>query len=122
MTTLHMFRGDSTRIMSTVKDEDTGAPLDLAPFRVTFTMKKRVSDSDAAVTVIQKDTVEGSVQTDANIVTVFLSPSDTEDFPDAAQRMLWDIQIVSAAGDVYTIDQGDILITPDITRSHPLPP
>ncbi len=122
MTSLQMFRGDSTRIMSKVYDEDTGDPLDLAPFRAFFTMKQRVSDLDDAVTVIKKDTVQGSVQTSGNIITVFLAPTDTEGFPDVAQRYLWDIEIVSPAGDVYTVDDGDIVVRPDVTRRRLLPP
>lgn len=118
-TTLNVYRGDTIRIECTVIDEDTGDPVVLDPYVVRFTMKRTVGDPDDYVATIRKSTRSdegGGVQTSGNVAIVILAPEDTKDFPPIMQRYIWDIQIVhETTGAVYTVDAGDIMITPDVT-------
>jgi hypothetical protein len=121
-TTLQVYRGDTIRIMTEVIDEDTGQPVVLDPYVVRFTMKRTVGDPDDHPDAIRKSTrgdEGGGVQTSGNIATIILAPEDTVNFPDITQRFVWDIQIVQEdTGAVYTVDAGDIMIVPDVTRIY----
>jgi hypothetical protein len=48
--------------------------------------------------------------------TVNIEPSDTEALPFVDQTLLWDFQIETDAGDIYTVLSGTFIVGATVTR------
>lgn len=90
--TIHLTRGDTARIfLGTVVNEVTGKEFDLsADDTVTLTVKKTVYDTTP---VVQITVPSGAA--------IHIKPEDTKELPFG--KYLYDTQITTADGDVYTV-------------------
>ena len=121
MSHLAVTRGDSATFTLTLTDEDTGAPVNLTGMTMTFTAKRRPTDSDAQA-LIAKSTADGiviDVAPETGLATLTLDPADTEDLSPAqiGRSLYWDLQIDDMAGDVRTPLSGLLAISADMTRA-----
>ena len=118
MSLLTMDRGDR-RSFDIALTRPDGTPLDLTALSLTFTAKRRLSDSDDQA-VIQK-TADAGIVVDADPTTglavLTLEPEDTELLTDL-RTLRWDIQVDDGAGDVRTPLKGKLAIAADVTRSR----
>lgn len=119
-TRLQMVRGDTKQFRSPVTL--SGAAVDLTGGKLIFTVKKALSDADVDA-VAQKSWDAGTphgitVTTPGNgIAITTIDPSDTAGL-DAPVTLFWDLQYeTTGAAQVYTVDSGTLLVTPDVTRS-----
>jgi hypothetical protein len=114
MTYLSMTRGDTQTFTLTLVD-GSGDPLDLTDVALTFTAKRRYSDSDDDA-VIRKTVDDGIVVDEdptTGLATVTIDPPDTSSL--TARSLVWDIQVDD--GDVRTPLSGRLAIQPDVTRT-----
>ena len=120
MSLLSMVRGDKQAFDIAVVDAD-GVAVDLTGITITFTVKRRRTDTDAQA-IISLSTASGIV-TDYDptlgTATITLDPEDTEDLSDhvIARSLYWDVQIDDMAGDVRTPLSGRLAISADTTRT-----
>jgi hypothetical protein len=120
MTLLAVTRGDRQTFAISITDAD-GVAVDLTGITITFTAKRRPTDTDAQA-VISLSTAAGIV-TDYDptlgTATITLDPEDTEDLSDhvIARSLYWDVQIDDMAGDVRTPLSGRLAISADTTRT-----
>lgn len=113
--TLRMTRGDNKEIPFIVYDEND-ARLDLDEVvSITFSVKAKRSDVDP---IIMKDLSDGIVILNANEGTakIVLLPEDTSGIEGTRRGLLWDIQVVNNANEVYTVLEGIITVFADITQ------
>jgi hypothetical protein len=95
-------------------------PANLTGFTVWFTAKPETALPDAqAVFALDSATLGGVVLTTAavGIFTVTGSSLATIGFPDGPVRLRYDVQIKDTSGNVFTIETGRMVVTPDVTRS-----
>jgi hypothetical protein len=113
MTLLSMTRGDTTEFDVTLTDSD-GDALNLAGLTLTFTAKRRPTDTDADA-VFQKTNGAGIAVTSESggLATVTVDAADTEGLT-FTRSLHWDLQ-VEAAGEVQTPLSGLLAIADDIT-------
>src|SRR3990172_7530268 len=120
MSLLSMARGDKQAFEIAVVDAD-GVAVDLTGITITFTVKRRPTDTDAQA-IISLSTAAGIV-TDYDptlgTATITLDPEDTESLSDhiIARSLYWDVQIDDMAGDVRTPLSGRLAISADQTRT-----
>ena len=117
MSLLTLHRGD-TEVYTISLTNDAGTALDLTGLTITFTAKRRPTDSDLDA-VLSKSTADGIVVDDdptTGIAVLTIDPADTEDLTDL-RSLYWDIQVDDGAGDVRTPLLGLLAITADITRT-----
>lgn len=113
---LEVIRGDTRRYEITVTD-DAGLPVDLSGASVYFTVRKKYSsganDTDA---VFQKEVGGGITITDgsAGVVALVIDPADTRALP--ASLFLYDLQVITGAGDTITAALGEFAVKADVTR------
>lgn len=117
-------RGDTVYFDFTV----SGLSVPLADCLVWFTAKEAISDTDDDA-VIRKTLTSGiSVQTDLagnSVGTVQIDPADTAgivmptgiDDPAWSASLLYDIQIKTPAGEVFTVLKGRLIVSMDVTQA-----
>jgi hypothetical protein len=121
MTLLVMTRGDKIAFTASMTDGTGVNPADLTGITITFTAKRRKTDTDAQA-IIVRSTADGIV-TDydptTGTATITLDPEDTELLTAhvVARSLYWDVQIDDMAGDVRTPLKGLLAIDADITRT-----
>lgn len=115
MTLLSMTRGDTGVFQVTLTDS-AGDPLVLTDRELTFTVKRRLLDSDDDA-LIQKTVGAGIVVADAEtgVATITIDPADTSEIANGPS-LYWDIQ-VQADDDVRTPLSGRLVLMPDVTRT-----
>lgn len=115
MTLLSMTRGDTGVFQVTLTDS-AGDPLVLTDRELTFTVKRRLSDSDDDA-LIQKTVGEGIVvsEDEPGVATITIDPVDTSGIANGPS-LYWDIQ-VQADDDVRTPLSGRLIVIPDATRT-----
>lgn len=110
-------RGDLETYTLTLKDA-AGAALNLTGASLWFTVKRGISDADAAA-VFQKTIASGIVVaaplTGVAVITVL--PADTAALGDGPLTLLYDIQVKLADGTTKTPLSGEFRVTPDVTRA-----
>lgn len=114
---LTMVRGDSASwLLSATLN---GAPYNVAGCLIWFSGKRSVADGDVDA-VFMKTLGGGVTVTDAanGLVTVTLSPTDTETLPSSRVILDWDLQVKTAGGAIYTVALGKLTVFPDVTRSR----
>jgi hypothetical protein len=99
---LNALRGDTTAFSLTVPEE-----LDDQTF--TFTVKRRLLDSDEDAVISQTD-----LEASEGSVFIELLPEDTDQFVDA-ERLYWDLQADDGIGGITTPLRGKLVITADVT-------
>ena len=111
-------RGDTKKIPVTAYDT-SGLPFNLAQVTgIKFTVKKKRSEPDSSA-LISKSLGSGiEVLNAANgTMMVTLNPADTSSMTSSLRGLVWDIQIVTSLGEVYTIADGLMNVERDVTRS-----
>lgn len=132
----NLVRGDSRRYRITVREKTTGANpdparIDLTGSSLKFTMKRepeqRVLQPTAAPVVVKDSDdltqIEISDQTLAATLgqaVIKLRPDDTR-FLDPGSYV-YDVQMTTAAGDVYTVARGRIFLLADATSAEDMTP
>jgi len=94
-------------------------PFNLTGAKVTLTIKRHVTDGDTQA-LAQVSTVTTGL-TVTNLVSgqcVATTPPTTfNGFPDEPEPVVYDVQVVTAAGQVATCERGDLLVVPDVTQA-----
>lgn len=102
--TIRLTRGDTARLLVSIKNDIDGNPYEIAPEdKLTLSMKKSIRDEEP---LLQK-TVTGS--------TAFhIEPDDTKHLTFGKYK--YDVQLTTAGGDVYTIiEPSDFEIMQEVT-------
>jgi hypothetical protein len=113
---LEITRGDTRRYQVTVTDE-AGLPVNLSGASIYFTVRKKLASSvDDADAVFQKAVGTGITISDAagGVIALVIDPADTRNFPKVV--LLYDLQVITAAGDTITPAMGEFAINADVTR------
>jgi len=108
-TPLEIIRGDTTQYTITFKDS-VGAPIDISGWTIFLTVKGSIFDSDDKA-VIKKDITITDGSGGQAVIT--LLPTDTATLPPLTY--LYDIQVKTNTGEVYTVLLGDFTIIGDVT-------
>jgi hypothetical protein len=113
-----MFRGDTKRFTLTITR--SGSAEDLAGAALRWTAKPSLSDTDDAVTTIKKTIGDGITVTDepGGIALLQLDPADTI-LLTKTTTYHYDVQLVTAGGDVETIDTGKITVKLEASQTAP---
>lgn len=119
-TVLTMTRGDTKQLSVTIM---TGAtPQDLTGGKLFFTAKLNVIDADPGV--FQLAWQDGGISAGITVISppsgianVYIAPAATNTLADYDVELVWDLEFVSPAGDVFTVARGTLLVSPDVTRS-----
>jgi hypothetical protein len=117
MTDLTIYRGDTVKLNVAVTAG--GAVFNLTGCTVWFTVKNQYSDPDNQ-SVFQKSTTNGGITiTDApnGLCQVTIANADTSGEPDTKVMLLWDCQVKDASGNIYTVNSGNLIILPDVTKT-----
>jgi len=116
-----MFIRDNRDLLVTVSDDD-GDPKDLTGAKIWFTVKEKLTDSDANAKIQKRNTAAGGGPTEIEVTNptggqceVHLVPADTEDLDPATYH--YDIQVLLADGKTYTVTRDRITFKEDVTRS-----
>jgi hypothetical protein len=122
-----LVRGDTRSITVSGLVDENGLPTTFGPTDVvTFTMKKKVSQSDAEA-LIQKTSEDdgGVVFVDGtDTATITITSEDWDAFPNRDVRYVWDVQIARNATDpptVVTIAAGEGVVVADTTLTVEIP-
>lgn len=113
---LTMTRGDTRRW--TFKFTRGGAPEPLTGATIWFTAKAKATDSYAAAKIKKSSGALGGITiTNAagGLAELMLSPSDTTSLQNVLQKLVCDVQLLTASGDVESPREGTLTITPEIT-------
>lgn len=118
MSELSMFRGDTKRFTLTITRSSVAE--DLAGAALRWTAKPSLADVDSATTTIRKAIGDGITVTNeaGGIAMLQLDPEDTIALTKTTTYH-YDVQLVTAAGDVETIDTGKITVKLDATQTTP---
>lgn len=119
MTNLEGTRGDTNNYTGTVRDS-AGAVVDLTGATLRFTAKLSHADGDNDATTIRKTTGSGITHTNAaqGAYRITLAPADTASLA-ATTLYVWDLQLTTGAGDVFTVDGGTLMIAMDVGVTTP---
>ena len=114
---LTMIRGNSKLFAFPLTDSD-GDPIDLTSCTVTMTAKSAYTDTDASATFAKTIGDGITVISAANgVITVDLEPGDTSSLLGRTTRLVYDIQVQTAAGRVSTPVTGRLTVKPDVTTT-----
>jgi hypothetical protein len=102
-----------------------GISVDLTGWFLWCTVKRTVSDPDqlavAAVTTTPTSIPLGGgiawVARTAGQALVTVPALATRAFPDGVVRLVYDVQGQDPSGNLFTFDEGDILVRPDVTNA-----
>jgi hypothetical protein len=110
MSTYTIKRGDTSKFDITVADKS--GPVDLTEVQLHFTAKKTYD----ATALIDKTVGHGIVYTDAvaGLAVMEFTPADTEDLPSSRTTLVYDLELVNDADEVFTLSSGTINVEPDV--------
>lgn len=114
-----MRRGDTHIIRYEVKDGD-GRPYDLTGAKLWFTAKSSVHNPDAQAEIaLDTAALGGVVITSAlqGLARVTIPPITTRSFADGPVRLAFDFQLKDALGVIATLEFGELVVSPDVTRA-----
>ena len=103
-------RGDTWSKTMYFENED-GARIDITGWTIFLTVKAKASDLDTSA-VISKTLTTFSDPTNGE-AEISLTPTDTNQ---AIASYVYDIQVKTNVGEIYTIVEGILTITKDITQ------
>jgi hypothetical protein len=116
-TNLTIYRGrDVSLDIAVTLDSD---PYDLTSCSLWFTAKEAYTDDDVDA-VFQKEIGSGITVTSAasGLATIAIEPSDTSGLSAVKTVLFWDIKLETDAGKFYTLNEGKLIINPDVTISE----
>lgn len=113
-TNLECFRGDTTEWILIVTRG--GAPYDLTGAKMWMSARRSLSGTQ----IFQRTSPTG-ITIDPDQVTnkgkciIKLAKTSTSDLSSEVVTLYYDVQVLSAAGDLWTVAYGDLVVTPDAT-------
>lgn len=107
-TILKVKRGD-TKTWTLYFYDENGGYVDITGYTIFFTAKTNPSDVDASA-IISKTITSHSNPTSGE-TTISLTTTDTAN----VASLVFDIQVKTATGDIYTILEGTLNISKDVT-------
>ena len=115
MSVIELVRGDTPTYDLELRSGDEA--LDLSGMDITFTAKRRYTDTDEDA-VIRHTLDDGITVVDAETgtATVRFDAADTADLDDLP-TLVWDVQVEDAAGTVLTPLRGKLSVVRDVTRN-----
>lgn len=120
-----MKRGDTLQFQIQVYQPApaSSAPQSLIGWFLQFTAKRWYADQDSQAIAVSKTTgVAPNVITfpfgaQTGIVQVSVGPLNTITLQDGKVRLVYDVQAIDPVGNVTTVEEGRLLVTPDVTRA-----
>lgn len=117
MADITVFRGDTIDLDLTITTGSNSGAANLSGATLFFTLKERVSDSDAQA-ALKKQTPSGSgitiTNTGAGLATVNIPTGDSYYFKTGPYH--YGIQLKDASSNIFTITTGLFNVKADITR------
>jgi len=115
-----MIRGDTFKLRVDVKDQ-FGASKNITGFKVWFTVKNQVNEPDT-LAVFKAASDDGSghvtiVNASLGQVRCVMPSLFTQQLADAETVLFYDVQLRDASDEIITIEKGQLLVEPDVTRS-----
>lgn len=107
-----IIRGDDKFYILTFTDESTGNPRDITGWTVKFTVKKDLDDTDANAVIAKEVTSHFDALNGKTKVQLTHDDTDLE-----IRNYYYDIQVKTAADEVFTIMTGLLVVKPDITQN-----
>lgn len=100
-----------------------GPPQNVAGWFMWCTLKNNYADPDNA-NIGQATTGTSTpptqivyIQPLSGIVQITFSPLVTYALPDTPSRLRYDVQVQDPSGNIFTVEEGDVTVTPDVTRA-----
>jgi hypothetical protein len=90
--------------------DENGSPISIVGWEIRLTVKAKIDDPDSAAVISKIITVFSDPT--AGIAEIELTPTDTNQ---AIGSYVYDVQCKTSAGEVYTILEGIITITKDVS-------
>lgn len=109
MTEIEVIRGDDVTLTLTFTDKN-GVIIDLTNSTVFFTVKRKVSDTDANALISK--TITSFAAPTTGVCTVSLTDTDTNL---SSGVYYYDVQLVDATGLVSSIEKDKFVVIKDIT-------
>jgi hypothetical protein len=97
----------------------SGAVYDLTGCTIWFTAKFDYANTDAQA-VFQRSTLNGGIvitNGPQGLAQANLLSTDTSALANTKTMLLWDCQVKSALGQIYTVAKGNLIVEPDVTRT-----
>ena len=110
-TCLSIKRGDSWSRTMYFEDND-GSPISIVGWEIRFTVKKEIDDPDVDAVISKVITVFSNPT--GGIAELILTPTDTNQ---DIGSYVFDVQCKTSAGEVYTIIEGILNISQDVSRT-----
>lgn len=115
-----MYRGDTFRLLGEVVDRATSQPVDITGWTIRYTAKYALQNADARAAMAQDNQGVGGVALVAPTMgqlLVTVQPIVTRGYPDGPVRLEYDVQATDPMGVVTTIETGEVVVRPDVTRA-----
>lgn len=115
-----MVRGDSLSFQLSLLAADGVTPLDLTGIHFWFTAKLAYSDADVAAIVRLDNAMLGGISIlDAinGLAQIDIPAASTAGLSDAVTKLFYDIQVRDSSSYITTIEQGFLIVYPDVTRA-----
>lgn len=111
-----MTRGDSASFSVSVTLG--GVPFDLSSCSLWFTAKNKFTDPDVNA-IFQKTIGNGIIVTNGvqGLATINLLPADTSVLGLIKTILFWDLQLKDSLNNIYTINSGNLIVSPDVTQA-----
>ncbi len=115
---LELIRGDTASYAGVATLN--GGAYNLTGASLRFTAKRSTTDADSAA-VLSKTIGAGIVVTDAAAgkYRIDFAPGDTSGMIEPIAPLVFDVQLRTAAAEVYTLLTGYIWVVPDVSRTAP---
>lgn len=114
MSLLAMVRGDTATFTITVTNQD-GTPFDLTSATLWFSVR---SAPGAVGYIFQKKTPSSGITVatpTTGVAVISIDNADTSGLSPSEQRLVWDCQLKTSGGSIFTINRGDLIVSADIT-------
>lgn len=110
-------RGD-TAIFNVEAVDNTNNMINVTGANFWFTVKNAVTDLDDDI-VFQKTLGNGITVTnyEKGWFRVTIAPADTSGLPTENVAMVYDLQLLDSSNNVWTLNEGVFMVTPDVTRA-----
>lgn len=110
---LTTFRGDTFTLNFEFTDDDTGDPIDITGWILFFTMKEKVSDTDANALIKKEVTVHSNPTGGISAVTLESTDTDEDEY---VGNFFYDVQAKRPDTSIVTLCKGIIYFDSDVTR------
>ena len=108
-----IIRGDTSYLDLEVTLPPAATPVDLTGSMLWFVAKR---SPESAAEITKTSEVGGGIiltEPDQGRARITLDPADTSDFEERTTRLVYDVQLRTPTGAIYTIAQGQLLVVMD---------